>query len=73
MTQTVTTKPKSKQSKYMKRWQVLALCKSHAMGEYSMRTMFPPDCPARKRFPNCAHDVYVRAVVLEVLGLSSDD
>jgi hypothetical protein len=41
-------------------------------GEYTVKTLFGPDSPARKSLIPGGKHVYVRAVVLEVLGLTDD-
>lgn len=59
---------------YLKRGEVIALCekRAHLNGEYATRTLFPPGSPARKALIPGGKDVYIRAVVLEVLGLTDD-
>jgi len=65
------TKPKPT---YLKRCDVVKLCQrsAHLNAEYAVKLLFPPGCAARKVLIPGGKDVYIRAVVLEVLGLTDD-
>lgn len=59
---------------HLKRWEVIELCERHTglNGEYAVKVLFPAGCAARKVLIPGGKDVYIRAVVLEVLGLTDD-
>ena len=58
----------------MKRREVIRLIERRTgmNGEYTVKTLFGPESPARKLLIPGGKHVYVRAVVLEVLGLTDD-
>jgi hypothetical protein len=57
-------------STYMTRSQVKALCLREGLTVYKFRLLFGAESPARKCLPSCKRPVYVRAAVMELLGLT---
>jgi hypothetical protein len=58
---------------YIPRREVLKLAaRASCHTDHAMRTMFPPDSPARIRLQGRGRDVYIRAMVLEILGITDD-
>jgi hypothetical protein len=72
MTAVLTLKTKSKPD-YIPRRAVRKLAaRASCDTDYALRTMFPPDSPARIRLQGRKRDSYIRAMVLEILGITDD-
>jgi len=60
------------QSPYMRRADVVALARKAGVGKHTAAILIGPESKARKVLPGATRAVYVRRVVHELLGLTSE-